>query len=58
MRAERDIDEVVHYRPARKEPRMAYEIALGIWLGGMALGISWGLVALLMAGSAMRLLVR
>lgn len=48
MHAERD-DEVL--RPIRKtrEKRLAYEIALGIWIGGIALGLTWGVVALLMA---------
>ncbi len=37
MRAERDDP-----RPIRRtaERRLAYEIALGIWLGGMALGLT------------------
>lgn len=37
MRAERD-----DFRPVRRtaERRLAYEIALGIWLGGMALGLT------------------
>ncbi|ERF03762.1 hypothetical protein PA13_1029710 [Pseudomonas aeruginosa HB13] len=38
MRAERDDD----FPPVRRatERRLAYEIALGIWLGGMALGLT------------------
>lgn len=37
MRAERD-----EFPPVRRtaERRLAYEIALGIWLGGMALGLT------------------
>ncbi len=37
MRAERD-----DFPPVRRtaERRLAYEIALGIWLGGMALGLT------------------
>lgn len=48
MHAERDDD---GFRPVRKtkEKRLAYEIALGIWIGGIALGLTWGVVALLMA---------
>jgi len=50
MKAERDEDEVRYGRTRRTpERRMAYEIALGIWIGGVALGITWGLVALLLA---------
>ncbi len=39
MRAERDEDEFGHARPERKQQgrRMAYEIALGIVLGGCVL---------------------
>lgn len=36
MRAERDED-YMPVRYARTERRMAYEIAYGIWLGGIAL---------------------
>lgn len=48
MHAERDDEE---FRPVRKtrERHLAYQIALGIWIGGIALGLTWGVVALLMA---------
>ena len=37
MRAERDEDEYVPSRTIRKEPRLAYEIALGIIIAGVVL---------------------
>ena len=37
MRAERDEDEYIKRRAAKKEPRLAYEIALGIIIGGVVL---------------------
>lgn len=37
MRAERDQDEYRPSRKAEKQPRLAYEIALGIILGGCVL---------------------
>lgn len=36
MRAERDEDEIA-IRPRKEEPRLAYEIALGIIIGGAVL---------------------
>ncbi len=48
MHAERDDEGLRPIRKAR-EKRLAYEIALGIWIGGIALGLTWGVVALLMA---------
>ena len=48
MRAERDDDAYNRPGARRKEPRLAYEIALGIWLGGVALAatsaVFWALV--------------
>lgn len=38
MRAERDEDDYAPVRYSKPERRLAYEIALGIWLGGIALG--------------------
>lgn len=38
--------------PKQNGSRLAYEIAIGIWLGGMALGISWGLIGLLLMKAA------
>jgi len=57
MRAIRDEDDYDDYPPRaataaapRRERRLAWEIALGIWLGGMALGttsaIGWFLIGL------------
>lgn len=47
MRATRDEDDYNDYPPRvaapRRERRLAWEIALGIWLGGMALAITCGL---------------
>ena len=44
MRAIRDEDDYDDYRPKttapRRERRLAYEIALGIWLGGMAMSVT------------------
>lgn len=48
MRAERDPE----MPPARRrEPRLAVEIALGIWMGGMALCITWAVLGVLVMGS-------
>lgn len=54
MRAERD-DEDVGYRAARKpkERRLAYEIALGIFLGGCALMVTAQIAMILEAQVAM-----
>lgn len=50
MKAERDDDDISYGRVRRApERRLAYEIALGIWIGGMALGLTWGLMAILFA---------
>lgn len=48
MRATRDEDDYDDYPPRvvaapRRERRLAWEIALGIWLGGMALALTCGL---------------
>lgn len=50
MKAERDDDDI-RYGRVRHAPerRLAYEIALGIWIGGMALGLTWAVIALLFA---------
>lgn len=41
MRAERDDDEFFQ-RPVKSRPerRLAWEIALGVWLGGVALSVT------------------
>ena len=50
MKAERDDDDIPYGRVRHTpERRLAYEIALGIWMGGMALGLTWGLVVMLFA---------
>lgn len=58
LRAERDS----HYRAYRPERprRLVLDIALGIWLGGMALTLTWaalwfGLGALFLAGLNLQL---
>ncbi|SDS19640.1 hypothetical protein [Pseudomonas oryzae] len=59
MRAIRDEDDYDDYRPRaaapRRERRLAYEIALGIWLGGMALAVTsavgWYLVGAVAIGT-------
>lgn len=33
--------------PRQNAGRLAYEIAIGIWLGGMALGLTWTAIGLL-----------
>ena len=47
MRATRDEDDYDDYptrvAAPRRERRLAYEIALGIWLGGTALAVTSGL---------------
>ncbi|KTC51742.1 hypothetical protein AO258_26210 [Pseudomonas syringae ICMP 19498] len=45
MRAERDQDDVGHTQK-RPERRLAYEIAIGIMLGGMALATIQALIAM------------
>lgn len=56
MRAIRDEDDYDDYRPRtmapRRERRLAYEIALGIWLGGMALTVTSALGWLLVGAFA------
>lgn len=57
MRAIRDEDDYDDYpsrvAAPRRERRLAWEIALGIWLGGMALAVTSGLGWLLFGFFAM-----
>ena len=54
MRATRDEDDYPPRMAApRRERRLAWEIALGIWLGGMALAVTSGLGWLLFGIFAM-----
>lgn len=46
IRAEREITNKGTQQRTPKEPRLAYEIALGIWLGGMALMVTSAVISL------------
>ena len=48
MRAERDILDFSNKPKKTSEKRLAYEIALGIWLGGMALTATSGIIGYVM----------
>ncbi|CAD5379427.1 conserved hypothetical protein [Pseudomonas sp. OF001] len=53
LRDEDDYDDYPRRAPApRRERRLAWEIALGIWLGGMALAVTSGLGWLLVGALA------
>jgi len=60
LRAERD--EPSRYRdeyrpPAKRQGSLTLQIAMGIWLGGMALGITGFIASLLMAKFGMTILL-
>lgn len=48
IRAEREITNKGTHQRTPKEPRLAYEIALGIWIGGVALMVTSGVIGLIM----------
>lgn len=48
IKAERDEIRAARVTRAKREPRLAYEIALGIWIGGVALMVTSGVIGLIM----------
>lgn len=55
-REDSDPDRWERPRAKRKERSLVADIALGIWLGGMALTISWAVLGFLWMGLVMRAL--
>lgn len=52
-----DFDDLDDFRPAPSarpaKPRsLVLQVALGVWLGGMALGLTWWLISLMLFGGA------